>query len=534
MKPGQFRVRLIDKAPRSMWAAVQEFDHIVIIPTRMLPAVGYSDATILAAARAGGYTGVVTSKPSNTEFAGEGLSRWLGTEDGVGDLLDTKVSNTAAALSTWVPALLPASLSVGTITDSGTGTHTYEYQWMSRREALTHMCRSVGAEWRVNADGTFDAATAANLFRTTPSTVITRKAEGPSGGFYGLQATRLVQARDVSKYTSEVVVVGKSGDGAVVATGSATAAAVYKDFLNNNVVMQRLANAPTEPAANVTAYAGDVLAMYSSVRRQVSLSSDTYAVPLRTRPGDQVFVYDQAAFLVDAANEVVWRGELTNPIKLRCHAYTWPIRKGMSVLARRSGATPVYTDLTPWVEWEKGETTWEVGGSFADPDQDPTQLNPSFLGVNPEIVSRVTPPPFIVVADSTSWESTATQPTNYTVTWEYNVAGGRCRGTMNALAGAGFTAGTGNYQFQHPLGAVLPAGRSSNLCGVGRVRDNSANQVSNDMSVLIDDSGQLTLRYTASPVAASGLGADTVVSQVAPMAFAVNDRVEASYDFPIV
>lgn len=397
MKPGQFTVKLRADAPNALWGAVQEFDHIVVTPTRLRPVSGFSDASLLAAAI---YAGVILRKPTNTAFEGAGLANWLGDDDGAGPVLDTAVSNTAATLSTWTTSLLPSAITAGTITNTG-NTLTYNYQWMTRREAYSHMARSVGAEWRVNPDFTLDAAAPATLFVTTPTTVVTRKAGGPGALHQGVQATQISQARDVSKYTTKVIVVGKNGDGALVATGSATGANVYKDGLNNNVVVERLVNAPNEPAASTTAYATSVLALYGDVRRVISLSSDTYAVPRHTRPGDYLWVYDPPSFLADLANQTTWRGEVITPIKLRCHGYTWPLQRGMGVYARRSGSTPTYTDLSDYIEWEDGaNTTWEIGASFADPDQEAAQLSPAFLGVNADVVARTVVPP------ATTWTPT--------------------------------------------------------------------------------------------------------------------------------
>jgi len=385
-KPGQFAVKLKANAPSSALAAVALFDHIVITPTRLLPIGGYSDANILAQAI---YTGVVTGEPDVDQIVGQGLGFWLGTDDGLGDILDTRVSNTAGTLSTWVTSLKPSSLSAGTVTNTGT-TLTYQYQYVTRREALDHACRAMGAEWRIDSDFTLDAAAPATLHTnyTTPKAVITRKPEGSEGTTTGIMATDIVRATDIDGYTTKVYVIGKTGDEAPFAVGTATGANVYKDGLNNNVVMERLVNAPTEPSANVTAYAASVLALYSASRQAIRLSSDTYAASLRVKPGERVYVYDQRAGLVDTANQITWRGELITPVLLRCLALTWPIARGMGVYARRSGATPTYTDLSDWVEFEDSATVWQVGTSDADANQDPTQLASAYLGVNADIAAR--------------------------------------------------------------------------------------------------------------------------------------------------
>ena len=388
MKPGQFSVRLRPDAPQSAWDAVALLDHIVITPNRLLPIDGFSDANILAASI---YTGVVKAKPSPVEISGAGPAEWLGTDEGLGDLLDAEVSNPAGTtLSTWITSLRPSSLSAGTVTNAGTTTLEAEYQWISRREALDHACRAMGAEWRVNPDFTLDAAAPGTLHAnyTVPKAVITRKPEGTEGSLIGLQATDIVRGLDVAGYTTKVIVVGKTGDGAQFATGSATGAAVYKDGLNNNVVFERLVDAPAEPATTVTAYAQSVLNLYSSSRKSLKLSSRTFAATTKVRPGDRVYVFDTRSGLTDTANQIPWRGETITPVILRCKAITWPITRKMGVYGRRSGATPTYFDLSPFVEYEDGDTQWEVGTSIADPDQDPGQLGVAYLGANPAIAAR--------------------------------------------------------------------------------------------------------------------------------------------------
>ncbi|MDO8391065.1 MAG: hypothetical protein Q7V57_11295 [Actinomycetota bacterium] len=384
-KPGRFNLKLRPDTPYGVRAAIAAFDHVVITPTRLRNASDLADATILARAL---YTGVITKFPTPFEIEGQGLEFWLGTDDGRGDLLDSLVSNTTGSLSTWCTSLRPSSLSAGTVTNTGTGTLTYGYQYMSRREAFDHMLRAVGAERRVNPNFTLDAALATTLFVSTPTAVITRKPEGTEGALTGIEATHANAAVDVDGYTTKAIVVGKAGDGAMVAVGSATGSNVYKDGLNNNVTLERFVNAPTTPAASISAYASSVLALYSSIRRTFTLSSRTYAAPLRVRPGDWAWVFDPEDGFVDIANQVQWRGEVTTPVKLRCKEMTWPVQSGMGVMARRSGATPTYLDLSDYVLWETSDTEWAFGATAGDPEQDPTQLGSAFLGVNPEIVAR--------------------------------------------------------------------------------------------------------------------------------------------------
>lgn len=388
MKPGSFSVRLREDYPFSVASAVDVFDHVVITPTRLDPISGFSDANILASAI---YTGVITAKSSPRIFEGSGLAWWMGTDNGLGDLLDTAVTNSAATLSTWVSSLRPASLSAGTVTNTGLGSHTATYQWMTRREALDAVCRALGAEWRVNPSFTLDAAKSPDLFVSSPTVVITRKEEGQEGSYRGLEGSLVVTAKDVEQYTTKVIAVA-AGAGSTVATGSSTGSTSYKDGLNGTVVLERLVNASTDTSTNAAAVAAAQLGIWNQVRRELSLSSRTYTVTRHAKPGDYVYAYDQLAELTDAANQITYRGETITPIKLRVHALTWPVERGMGVYARRSGATPTYTDLTDHIEWETGDVVWDVGtAARASNDVDPLKAgSTAYLGANPAVAERAT------------------------------------------------------------------------------------------------------------------------------------------------
>lgn len=517
-KPGQFNVRMQSTTPSSVLAAVEKFDHIVITPRRLLPVSGYSDATILAAAL---YTGVVTAKPDVDQFVGHGLGFWLGTDEGLGDLLDAKVSNTTATLSTWVTSLRPASLSAGTVTNTG-NTLTYDYQYMSRREAMDHMCRAVGANYRINPNFTLDAAAPATLFTnyTTPKAVITRKPEGSEGTITGIQGVDIVRGTDVLGYTTKVIVVGKSGDGSQIATGSATQATSYKDGLNGSVVMERFVNAPLEPAANVATYAQSVLNLFSATQRSsVKLTSSTHAASMRVKVGDRVYVYDSRAGLTDSANKMMWRGQLITPVILQCKAMTWPILKGYGVYARRSGATPVYTDLSDWVEYEgtkasPGLTEWEVGTSNADTDQDPEQLGPAYLGSNPDALTRATIGQRI--SYTPTWSGTLG---NGTLTASYQIIGDWCRVVISLTWGSTTSHGASIQTFSIPSGLTNAATEGTWLGGVRLIDTGVANY------------GRGVYKSGSNIVAMSEAG--TFVSNTAPWTMGNTDQQLYEFQFPI-
>lgn len=387
MKPGSWRLELIDDYPYSAVEGIGQFDHIVITATHLDPIAGYSDANVLANAI---YLGPITSRPSPRIMAGADLSHWLGTANGLGDLLVSPVTLSGATLSDWITALCPSSIAVGTVTNAGTSTLSNTYQWITRREAIDAVCRSVGAEWRVNPDGTIDAAATGDLFVSSPEVVVTRKVGGVgSGVLQGVQGSLIVTAQDVEQYTTEVIAVVK-GEGTTVPTATATGSTSYVDLFGNPVVMQRFVNSPTDPAANASQIAAATLGQYNAVRQELSLASSTYTVSRIVQPGDWVYVFDQLAGLVDPANQYVYRGELINPQALRVFALTWPIERGMGVYVRHFGSPATYVDLTNWVQWEDADVQWEVGAASRQLADDVAAGSTAYLGANPAVAERAT------------------------------------------------------------------------------------------------------------------------------------------------
>jgi hypothetical protein len=416
MKPGQFDLQLKPSAPKSLIQAIDKFDHIIVTRNRLLPIEGYSDVNIRAQAL---FSGVIEemSRTSN-KLAGFGLEYWLGTPDGRGDLLDVAVSRTAGTLSQWVGDLRPSSLSAGTVNNAGTSAVTNNYFGITRREALDAVCRAAGAEWRVNPDWTLDAGTAANLFVTSPSLVITRRTQGDDGGYRGVEVAELNTSESVATYITEALVVG---EGLVTATAAGSTS--YVDGLNNALVMQAFVSAAADQAASAVAAA--VVAERNAVRRELTLSSRSYNVTRFVDPGDWVYVWDEQADLRDQAVQVMFNGELISPIALRVHSVRFPLEEGMGVYVRRSGATPVYTDVSDWVEWETSPVRWEVGAANLPSSQSAAGV--ARLGANPEILQRLsTPAGHVARGGGFTPQTGITSATDLTdCTVSFNAPGGR-------------------------------------------------------------------------------------------------------------
>lgn len=373
-KPGSWQLKLVESTPKSVlnaldWnqTATAGFGHIYIFKTPVRSST-FSDANLRDLAH---YAGVLRERPDARTFGGPGLVAWLGDEDDKGDILETAVTQSAATLQTWVNALRPSSLSAGTSLNSGSYTGTF--QWVTRRKALDAVCAALGYEYRVNTDHTLDANTVATLYGSTPTGFVTRRTE-ERGAYTGILADILETGADLNDYTTKVRAIAKTGLG--TASGPATA---YKDVNGNDVVITRVIETPESEDANAAATA--LVNRFSSQRKSVQLSTDTYAIHGSVKVGESVYVYDPRSGLVDTSVQVHFGGQLLFPVSLRIYGMTWPIRRGMGVAFRNGAGT--WTDLTDWVDWETGSTSLDVGGYARTLDGDPSYVGTA--GIMPAV-----------------------------------------------------------------------------------------------------------------------------------------------------
>ncbi len=360
--PGQWSLTLDPDTPRSVRDALGYFGHIVVSTGRPDPRV--AGDTLLTSGR---YTGVVTGIAENddgtVDMSGQGLAYWLGDADKKGAVIENLVAFTASTFTNAVRTLLPSS---GAITEgtlhSVTGTYTGTHQWQSPREAIDYVCTTMGAEWRVNNNGTLDAGLASDLYVTTPVNAIVARDAGVDLAVRAMPGHAQLTA-DVEDFTTRVVLLAQ-GDGASVATGTADIAPglnPYKDLHGNTVKLTRMVSESATDQGNATARAQLALNQFTSPRQAVKLSTDEYDIRGDgVSVGDYVWVHAPDVGLLDLNNEIVFRGLRLNPVKLRIIELAWPVQLGMSVAFRDGNGA--WTDLTDYIVWESGETTVTVGG----------------------------------------------------------------------------------------------------------------------------------------------------------------------------
>lgn len=354
---GSWSVRLKENTPQSILDRLEYFGHIAIHPGRVNPAE-YGDLMLANSRYVGVHLGMEKGSDGNFTLRGKGMAFWLG-DDTKSDAYEIGITFTAIAFSTVINTLLPqhGAVTAGAISAlAGTysGTHKYE----SPRSAIDYVTQTYGAEWRVNGNGTLDAGLVGDLYRTTPQAILQRKQTGDDIRFRALRGGMGVDT-DVEDYTTRVLLLAE-GDGASIATGSATAGVVpYKDIHGNTVWLTRLVSESDTSAVNANTRAAIMLDQFDSSRSNVRLSTDEFDIKGDVVVGDTIYVFDPLTGLEDVGNEEYWEGVPIHPVKLRCVEMTWPIRTGWTVGFRDNDG--VWTDLSPFMIWEGGSTEIVVG-----------------------------------------------------------------------------------------------------------------------------------------------------------------------------
>jgi hypothetical protein len=301
---------------------------------------------------------------------GVGMAMWLGDEDDKGSVLENSTPFASASFANTIRGLLPAS---GAVTEgtlySVAGTYTGTHQWETPRKAIGYVCStmsttSVPVSWRVNGNGTLDAGPESSLFTTTPDCAIVRRGAGQDMSLRALPG-QLNYGEDVEDFTTRVILLAQ-GEGASISTGSADINPTfnpYKDIHGNTVRLTRMVSESGTSQVNAGVRAQLALSQFVGPQRGLTLSTLDYDIEGSFSPGDYVWAYDPDKGLLDTSNEVVFRGQRINPMRLQVTEATWPVVDGHTVAYRAADGT--WTDLTDYVAFEQNSATTVVVGDFA-------------------------------------------------------------------------------------------------------------------------------------------------------------------------
>jgi len=372
---GTWEIDLLATIPRETLDALQFFGHIAIIPGRVDP-VAYGDS--LLAPGVARYVGVLransladdarTSAPNdNIKISGVGMAFWLGDEDNKGDIIENVTTFASGSLfPDVIRALLPASGAVteGTLYPVPT-TYAGSHQWQTPAQAIEYVCETVSTSdtpvtWRVNNNGTLDAGPHSDLFVTTPQAAIVARGSGEDMTLRGVPGSMNLDS-DMKDYTTRLVLLAQ-GDGVSTATGSADidpGLNPYKDIHGNPLKQTRLVSESDTTAGNADTRAAISLEPYTSPNRDLQLSIQDYDVEGVFALGDYVYCYDPDKALVDTSQEILFRGQRLNPIKLQVVGIQWPVTADYTVAYRTADGT--WIDLTTYIEINDAGTYVTVG-----------------------------------------------------------------------------------------------------------------------------------------------------------------------------
>lgn len=360
MSQGSWDIGL-QATPDSLWTTLDSFGHIVITSQYVDPSM-FGDAAMLSSAR---YVGPLLNKErgeGSLMISGAGMEWWLGSEDGVGDLIEIEVSLESATLEASIDALLPAGGSIikGTITEPVGQTYQGVHQFQTPLDAIRTVVASLGCEFRVNPNGTLDAGPKNDVFNVdSPLVVVTRQA-GKDPEFLSADSETMMLSLTAEGYASRGIVVTTDSDNVKTLVGYSDRipAPTQYDIHGNLIartIMAETFGSPVSVATYLLTQLNDhaTIAEINISTSFNEMSEGSFAV------GDGFWAWDPPAF-VDTTNEITFRGQIINPQLLRLLSGSWALREGMGVYYRTAELVPEYIDLTRYVIWEGASSEGRV------------------------------------------------------------------------------------------------------------------------------------------------------------------------------
>lgn len=360
MGMGSWQVQLSPDAPLSLYNSLTKLGHLVVTPQRLEPAV-IGDAGMLAAARYAGPLMKRRISERGLELEGHGMAWWLGDPEGRGSgVYETTKALSAATLSTCLTTLLPSAVTSGTVTNGSLPTYTGEFVLVTPLDAIRTVMVALGAEFRINPDGTMDAGASDDVFTfDTPVVVVLRKGWGADATYKSVFARTLASTIDATDFVTRAILVHETSAGAKSVADSSTRAGVTAYDIHGNLVTRTRVEAAEADASTSTAtYLSSILDKHDEIRTH-EVDADQWEVTGGSwQVGDAFWVYDPPGF-VDTANQIHYRGDVLNPVKMRLIEAAWPLRDGMGVFYRPATSTVAaadWVDLSDVVQWEDGRS----------------------------------------------------------------------------------------------------------------------------------------------------------------------------------
>lgn len=327
MAPGDFTVTMRTETPHLM-KTVTRGGYLVITPQYLGDPRGYTDASLLAAAR---YTGIILDtrwRNGILTLEGAGMDWILGDLAGIGWGAPTVSYSgdtliTIIALSTGT-GIIPRAFTIGAVTNANTYTGSHS-STETVKQVITQVMADTSGHYRINPNGSIDASRVTNndVFLNDPEMVLTREGWGSDALWIGAPVDELESEVSIREWLS----------------GGPT---LYG--ITNNTIARTDTTSP-DPTQEITG-----LEILSHQIR--SLWSESFHV------GDNVYVFDPGSGFT-GSDRIWFRGRKLQPSIHRLHEVTWPPVDGMGFYYRPGAGsvdTDDWIDLTATVATEPART----------------------------------------------------------------------------------------------------------------------------------------------------------------------------------
>jgi hypothetical protein len=265
---------------------------------------------------------------------------------------------------------------------TGDKTYTGKHYMESAYKAIKDICVALGAEFKMNNDGTIDVGPPSALFtgheNDTPEGMIVRDLSGADPQIKGYSGIDLSTEFNAEDYVSRVELIA-SNYGVEINLGQADAKSVpYKDLFGNTLERIQILSENDVPDSLRDIRAEAYLNEYNKIQKTLNVGLEDYDVSGDIGVGDIIFVWDPDVGFEDTDNdanlenrdkhEITYQGQILHPIKIRVMGLSFPITDEMGVFYRDGDGN--YTDLTDYVEFEVGVTQIEVGSTTRNINED--------------------------------------------------------------------------------------------------------------------------------------------------------------------
>lgn len=225
-------------------------------------------------------------------------------------------------------------------------------------EELLFLAGVLGCEFYVTPQRDFHhgGAGSSSLWTTTPTVILMRGQSGRDIDLIGLELVRWDVSSDAWDHASLATVWSTAATDSATSSVSAYNAegsVAWRDWLEVSEEITSADDAEKRALALV-----DI----RSVRRTVEVSVADRDPGRWIKPGDWLWAYDPVNGVYDTAQATYYHGMHVTPAKLRLYEMRWPISQGMGVylVNANASATPDAIDVTDYVSWGSGPTTFEV------------------------------------------------------------------------------------------------------------------------------------------------------------------------------